>query len=103
MNYCCEDIKILIEDQETPFEYDPKIREYSIVEKPKAFRQKNELTIGYSIAYCPRCGEKYPENLRDEWFDIIEKKFGIYGLLDKKIKQLPIEFTTEEWWRKRGF
>ncbi len=102
MDYCCEEVRSLVEDQETPFEYDPKVREYSIVQKPEAFREKNELTTGYRIAYCPHCGAKYPEDLRDEWFDIIEQKFGINGMLDEKMNQLPEEFTTEEWWKNRG-
>ncbi len=70
MTHCCEEMSILVEGQETPFEYDSKIREYSIVQKPKAFREKNELTVGYQIAYCPCCGVKYPKALRDEWFDM---------------------------------
>lgn len=101
MNYCCKELHILIENEESPFEYDPKIREHCVVEKPKAFRKKNEATLGYQIRYCPHCGTKFPNDLRDEWFEIVKKKFGIKNILDERIKQLPEEYTTEEWWRKR--
>lgn len=102
MNYCCKAIESLVEDKETPFEYDQKFREYSIVDKPEAFRAKSELAIKYQIDYCPRCGTKFPESLRDAWFDIIEREFGISEMPDKKIKLLPKEFLTEGWWKKRG-
>lgn len=102
MNGCCKKMKVSIVDPKTPFEYDPKIREYSIVQKPEAFREKHELTIKFPIIYCPFCGTQYPKDLRDEWFTIIKKKFDIDGILDKRINQLPEEFTTEKWWKQRG-
>jgi PAB1-binding protein PBP1 len=73
---------------------------YSLVSTPKAFRKKNELTTGYDITHCPKCGAKLPTDLADEWFAIVEKKFGVTSVLDEKIKHLPKKYKTNEWWKK---
>ena len=49
------------------------------------------------MAYCPHCGSKLPD-YNDEFFSEAEKIVGKDGDLD----ELPEEFRTDEWWRKRG-
>jgi hypothetical protein len=49
------------------------------------------------IYHCPWCGKKLPESKRDLFFCTIEA-LG-YKSYDENI---PPEFQTDEWWRKRG-
>ncbi|MDR0693335.1 MAG: hypothetical protein LBF49_02060 [Puniceicoccales bacterium] len=62
--------------------------------------------LSICIAYCPFCGAKLPKELIDEKYDIICDELGLdyvpssSGYLPKK--ELPEEFKTDEWWRKRG-
>ncbi len=102
--YCCKKLYELLEDNETPFEYSPRLREYYIVDKPEAYLKKNEVCMAYTIFYCPECGVKFPPSLADMWFDIIENQYGFKLSISNKslLKKLPKEFQTDEWWKKRG-
>lgn len=100
--HCCDGMKRLVEDQESPLIYKPVWRSYSLVSVPLAYREGNEVCIGFDIAYCPRCATVLPKDLAEEWSDIVEEQFGITGSLDERIKDLPQEFKTDEWWKKRG-
>lgn len=91
----------LTEDLDCPLKYEANKRHY-ILDVPQRYLKKNEARITFTITYCPRCGAKLPEDLVDKWWDIVEEKFGIDGLFDKRIKDLPEEFKTDEWWKKRG-
>jgi hypothetical protein len=61
---------------------------------------------GTCINYCPFCGAKLPAHLIDERWSIILDEFGPEYLPDDRgnppKKELPPEFQTDEWWRKRG-
>ena len=79
----------------SPCSYNPKFREYYL-----------DAIIGHGaekITFCPYCGTKLPKGLSDEWFDILEKEYGLDdpGMPDQKEK-VPAEFKTDEWWKKRG-
>lgn len=70
--------------------YVPKFREYGIdVEDSSAFQV---------IDFCPWCGAKLPDSLRDRFFDLIE---GM-GADDPLDSDLPIDFRRDAWWRVRG-
>jgi hypothetical protein len=48
------------------------------------------------IEYCPWCGVRLPESLRDEWFDQLE------GLgVDPDCENVPEAFLIDAWWRSR--
>ena len=49
------------------------------------------------IHFCPWCGKKLPDSKRDLWFDTL--KAGGYD--DPAKQKIPVEFTTDEWYRKR--
>lgn len=96
--HCCWETDVAVEkypENVSPCSYYPKFREYSL-----------DAKIGHGgevITYCPRCGKKYPKPLRDEWFDILEKEYGLDNpnALDQR-DRVPKEFWTDEWWKKRG-
>ena len=54
------------------------------------------------IYYCPWCGSKLPKELSDEWFDTLEKEYGITDPSRAERSKVPSEFKTDEWWIKRG-
>ena len=80
-------------DSEVPISYIPKVRQFGI----------DVLDGGTSfieIKYCPWCGSKLPNSLRDIWFDSLEELIPDFdGFADSRI---PNEFHSDEWWKKRG-
>ena len=53
---------------------------------------------GIQLEYCPWSGKKFPESVRDEWFDIL-RSMGFEDPLDQDI---PEEFNSEKWWIDRN-
>jgi hypothetical protein len=52
------------------------------------------------LAYCPFCGTKLPD-FSYEYADAIKKVLKVdYTKID--FKDIPCEFQTDEWWKKRG-
>lgn len=48
-----------------------------------------------TIEFCPWCGKRLPNSKRDLWFDKLDE-LGIENPMENEI---PIEFTTDEWWK----
>src|SRR5436190_14845271 len=94
--YCCLTMNAEISNKGTILCYDQKYREYGI-KIPKS-------TGCMLMDHCMFCGKKLPLSVRDEWFDILEKEYGLedpYWPKQNK-KKIPKEFLTNEWWKKRG-
>ena len=51
------------------------------------------------IIYCPYCGKKLPDSLRDEHWACLQAEYGY----PYKTSKMPPEFKTDEWWLKRKF
>lgn len=92
MKYCCELMQTNLEDGRVMIGYDESFRRYYI---PLSWPHKS--TQG--ISFCPWCGSKLPKALNDEWFDVLEKE---YGINDPFKQNYPSEFATDEWWAKRN-
>lgn len=79
--------------------YDPSSRMYSI----KAIKKRNTIS---PIKYCPYCGKKLPDELGDIWIKTIKSEFNkdYFCKTDEEWfkNELPKEFQTDEWWKKRG-
>ena len=94
--FCCLDMDLMLTKEEPVYKigYNPHIREYFL-----------ESVEGYirTIEYCPWCGSQLPKSLGDEWFDILEKEYGLdLPDIPQQRKKVPAEFKTDEWWKKRG-
>jgi hypothetical protein len=56
------------------------------------------------LSYCPWCGSKLPDTLERKIFEVLKTEYGI----NKEVADvfhgtnLPEEFKTDEWWKKRG-
>jgi hypothetical protein len=92
-SYCCGALDYQLQSRCCPIRYNKKFREYSI---------KDSRSTSISIMFfCPNCATEFPTSLREQWFDILEKEYGLEDPDDEKEK-IPKEFLTDEWWKKRG-
>jgi hypothetical protein len=90
------------------------------------FLDENRVAIGYSkkfrgyyinlrsssgcqdIYFCPWCGKDLPKILDDEYDQELSKATGIaidditLDTYSSSNPNLPLEFKTDEWWKKRG-
>lgn len=90
---CCGVLDYQIESPLCPVKYSKQSREYSI----KDFKSTS-ISL---MMFCPNCGTRFPLSLRDQWFDILEKEYGLEDPMDDDRKQVPEEFFTNGWWIKR--
>ena len=93
-DFCCNDLKHFTREDYI-IEYEPIDRSFVII------YAKGRCT---GIEFCPFCGTKLPETLNSKIFEVIEKEYGIpMGEADIfEFTNLPDEFRTDEWWKKRG-
>jgi hypothetical protein len=91
---CCKLLNKFLENPHVPLKYKPIMREYDLLFSIAASRQ--------GIRYCPWCGTKLPEDLRDEFYDILENEYKMDASGDlEENPNIPEEFKTDEWWKKR--
>ena len=86
--HCCKEMSDHLVRKKIAILYIPKFREYGI---------KN-LSRGLAfqlINYCPWCGRKLPESLREEWFEILGKSD-----LEPDSPNIHAEYLTDELWKK---
>ncbi len=84
--HCCSQMERHIDNKELSLIFIPKFREYGIL-------YTDGGTSFQVIGYCPWCGSRLPESLRDEWFDAIEN-MG----LEPDDENIPEEYLSEEWY-----
>jgi hypothetical protein len=124
VKYCCLSLKDGIEEEsiltgQKLFIYDAPMRCYGIIDIVGSKK------IYQPIDYCPFCGTKFPSDLGEKWSDVIWEELGPEYLIESraefqkllckhqgkeyvpdsdlpKAKPLPVEFQTDEWWKKRG-
>lgn len=89
--FCCNSMWSSITKYKT-IDYTQFLRTYGILIGNDAIRM---------LSFCPWCGKKLPEELTSTICDVIEREFNVSeaNIFDPN---LPEEFRTDEWWRKRG-
>lgn len=96
MKHCCEIMTDTLSENRVYIGYQPKYREYFV-------HRKNDKIVVLGLLYCPWCGKKLPKGLRKQWFKILKKEYNLDDpWSDEQEKLVPKEFTTDEWWQKRG-
>ena len=95
--HCCEDMRRQVEAvcdrhpdrQDCPdalVGYTPRFREYGLIVHDGG-------TSSVGIRFCPWCGSRLPESLRDRWLDELERRgFDPWG------EEVPAEFMSSAWW-----
>ncbi len=105
MKHCCSKMEGTVEEKNHSVSYEDYTRTYHVNVGQSFINEDTgevEVSVVDRITYCPWCGKKLPKSLRSEWYDEIEN-LGIELPLDnEKIKKLPKEYQTEEWWKKKG-
>jgi hypothetical protein len=88
---CCDELRRNIEENELPtIGYFNWYREYYI--------RRNESSV-HIMNYCPWCGKKFTESLRDVYFEILRENYGHWIL--PTYSKIAKEFKSDEWWKKR--
>jgi hypothetical protein len=100
MIYCCETFRLHVE--ESRFAYCPIRRYYACYIKDEEHYGQD----GYGqciLRHCPFCGARFPSDLYtgDEYYDALEEAVG-KEFCDIKEEEIPEEFKSDEWWKKRG-
>lgn len=97
--HCCETMRRNLEftcaQHSSPFEcpdalvsYSPRFNEYGLI-----VHGGGSSVVG--IAFCPWCGSKLPESLRDRWFAELEA----LGFGDPGVQSIPERYRTDAWYR----
>ena len=79
---------------QVPVLYDPSIRRFALKETwGPAMR---------TISHCPWSGRKLPQDLTDQWFDLIEELMGTDDWsTDEARARLSADYFNETWWIER--
>ena len=88
--HCCKVMEKHVRDEKIYLIYSIIFREYGI-------SILDGGTSKQSIYYCPWCGKKLPESLRDDWFDTLENM----GFDSPRMQNIPEDFNSDAWWRKK--
>lgn len=88
--HCCKNMSFFLQEGKVGISYTNYERLYSI--------DLRHIDALQKIYYCPWCGSKLPKALDDKWLDDLKK----LGFKDPNKQQIPEEFKTDEWWKKRG-
>ena len=94
--FCCETLVLNLKEKRTCIGYNEVFREIYL-------NRSDTRSVITVIFFCPWCGSKLPNSLRDKFFDILEKEYNIETDIGeyKERKDIPMEFKSDEWWKKR--
>ncbi len=101
IHHCCNFMQHFLDDTRMPLMYSPIYKEYGIILLDQG-KDEKDLLEREIISYCPWCSTHLQTDLRDKWYEILEKEYQIDPDDEKQKKSIPAEFYTEEWWKKRG-
>ena len=85
--FCCRRMESAISDPDLPVVYTAKFNEYGL-------KILDGGTSSLALIFCPWCGQKLPESLRDAWFDELERRS-----IDPYGDDIPVEFSDERWYK----
>jgi len=82
-------MQFAIDDPDVPIVYTSKFREVGI-------RVLDGGDSSILIQYCPWCGNRLPNSLRNEWFEALERQH-----IDPYGQQIPEEFLDNRWYHAK--
>ncbi|MDR2441235.1 MAG: tetratricopeptide repeat protein [Planctomycetaceae bacterium] len=89
-DFCCDSMYSHLLGGDVAISYIKKYREYGI----KVLDGGTSVQV---LHYCPWCGSKLPESLRDEWFNTL-RDMGYENPLDDDV---PISYCSDLWWKDK--
>ena len=99
MDFCCIDMERCVDRDYMVC--DPVRGIFCCYIKEETQNGKNVVYSQLVMRYCPFCGVELPKSLLDEYCDELEKAVG-KEYCDIKEDEIPEEFKSDEWWKKRG-
>jgi hypothetical protein len=84
--HCCDEMRQHLGVGEVALRYSPKLREYGL-------RVLDGGSSRQEIRFCPWCGSRLPESLRDEWFKKLDEL-----RLEPDSPAIPTRLRSDEWW-----
>lgn len=100
MTICCKQLYEVINDKCGSLQYSSTLREYWV----RLIDDYDELgIISNNIAiqliyFCPFCGTRLPESLRDQWVNELEA----LGFDEPFDQDIPSDYTSGAWWKNRS-
>ena len=103
LNYTCPKHPSPLDCPDFNIIYRPTVREFGI---PVRNQPNSSASSYYFIKNCPWCGNALPKALHDEYDQELAKVLNIpvedINLETYSSADIPSEFKTDAWWKKRG-
>jgi hypothetical protein len=87
-DFCCPQLRDAVQDPDIPITYSPRFREFGI-------RVLDGGSSAILLLFCPWSGTKFPDSLRDAWFEELARR-GV----DPHGDNIPEEFLDARWYAK---
>jgi hypothetical protein len=91
---CCEPME-KASFKEDIVDYDSILRLYTI--------SSNSKKIARKLIFCPWCGIDLKKSLSFEFYEILENEYNFrLSEIQDDFSNVPPEFQSDAWWKKRG-
>lgn len=101
MTYCCKELQFFLNYQFDVFrgtyEFPSNLLAYNAVLDEYGINMKDGTSF-VPIRYCPWCGQPLPESKMNRYISELQQ-MGYEQIFSEEV---PDEFKSDEWWRKRG-
>ena len=96
--YCCDRMKGIMESRKYDMCYDKQFSQYLCT--------RRDGGVKWYWDFCPFCRTSI-KSKSEQYDKVLLKEFGISTKedgfdFDTVLERLPDEFSTDEWWKKRG-
>lgn len=97
--HLCDGMVAALEAKNSPMEYSPQFREYSIRLRTPTSRR---FGLYQSLFFCPWCGMRLPVSLRSQLYDELERSNGAeVEDFFEALSAAPRQYQDGEWWQDR--
>lgn len=90
--HCCHHMSVHTHSETNGIVYNDRFREYTIV------RSMPDCRVGTAIVFCPWCGSKLPQPLRQKYFERL-RALGHDIDIMTSTDGLPPQYRDGSWWR----
>jgi len=94
--YCCKSLKMHHEKEGFPLFYEKTKRYFGMLAQGSSCFQL--------VSFCPFCGYQFPSDVIHAFYRTLEREYGIaQDDIKENGQNLPEEFKSDIWWKKRKF